>query len=612
MKKLYLLLLFVSMSFVNAFAGWPVTYTDDNGAVWKFNIYTVWDSQLQHSKNYVQLYEVQNYGDEVTVPSKVTCDGVDYSVEMIGINVFQDNKSVSKIILPSTIRRIESGAFKGCSSLKEIGDISKCEYIGGSAFYGCISLKNIDLSSCKRLDGYGVFHDCQSLTTVGSLSNIEYLCNSAFWECRALKEIDLPAGVTIGTYAFYNCASLTKVGSLDNTSIGEWAFEYCYSLKSVDLSAVKKIGEGAFYCCSSLESVGDLSSITGIDNQVFYSCRSLKEVNLSSCKTIGTSAFYNCESLTSIDLFACQTLGTSAFSNCYNLKEVKGFAHMTNVAEGAFSGCNKLETINLSNCKSFGNSAFSNCSSLAQLGTLPKCETIGNSVFSGCSKLGDVIIESTSVTSIGSGAFSHTGTLTFMQATPATIAEKAFGEYLLIKVPAESLTAYQEADVWKDFANRIFAVGDKFDYDVDVAAKDNSSNLQEVIGKDNLRKVVSLKINGTINSYDIMIMRNQTPNLHYLDMSEANIVDCSQEYYTGYHTEKDVVGANVFRELTKLISVELPKTATRIGNEAFYKCNNLQKIKMYDDLKSIGYSSFYECNNLSEVIIGEGVESMRQ
>ncbi|MBP3247068.1 MAG: leucine-rich repeat domain-containing protein [Prevotella sp.] len=609
MKKLYLLLLFVSISFVSAFAQ-TVSYTDDNGATWEFQRFSVWNSATQQSDYYWSLKSVKNYGDEITVPATFTYNETELSVEAIGDNVFQDNKSVSKIILPSSIKRIGYYAFKGCSSLKDIGNISKCDYIAGEAFSGCISLTNIDLSSCKRLDGYGVFNGCQSLTTVGSLSKIENIGSSAFSNCKALKEINLPAGVTIENNAFSNCTSLTKVGSLDNASIGEWAFYNCTSLKSVDLSTATKIGERAFYACTSLESVGDLSAITGLDNYVFYNCRSLKEVDLSSCKTIGSQTFYNCSSLMSIDLSACQTLGNSAFYGCYNLKEVKGFTHVANVAESAFECCNRLETIDLNNCKSFGNRALASCSSLTTLGTLPKCEIIGDNAFLGCDKLGDVIIESTSITSIGANAFYHTGTLTFMQTTPASISENAFGDYLLIKVPAESLTTYQEADVWKDIANRIFAIGDQFDYDVDVAAKDNSSNLQEVIGKDNLKKVISLKINGTINSYDFMILRNQTPNLHYLDMTDANIVDCSQEYYTGYHTEKDVVGANAFIGLTKLISVKLPKSAIRIGGQAFEQCSYLKEVTMYDGIKSIGSNAFAYCGNLNKITMGEGLESI--
>ncbi len=635
MKKLYLLLLFVSISLVSAFAdgNWQVSYTDEKGATWEFYIMNKWDNQTYQNIPYAaSLTKVTNYGDEITVPATVTYNEVEYPVEQIESSVFSDNKSVSKIILPSSIKRIGSNAFKGCSSLKDIGDISQCENISYQAFYGCISLTNVNLSSCKRLDGYGIFYDCQSLTTVGSLSKIEYIGSSVFSNCKALKEVDLPSDVTIGDYAFTNCTSLTKVGSLDNASIGNRAFSSCNALKSVDLSTAKKIGESAFQFCISLESVGDLSSMTGIDNNVFQNCYSLKEVNLSSCKTIGSNAFSDCQSLTSIDLSACQTLGNSVFSGCNSLKEVKGYSHFTEVPQSAFSGCSKLETIDFSNCKSFGAFAFSNCSNLETIdlsncksigerafsfcsnltafGTLPLCETIGNSAFSGCSKLGNVIIESTAITSIGNNAFNHTGTLTFMQTTPIAISEGAFGEYLLIKVPAESLDAYQAADVWKDFANRIFAIGDTFDYDIDVAAKDNTSNVQEVIGKDNLRKVVSLKVNGTINSYDIMIIRNQTPNLHYLDLSDANIVDCSQEYYTGSHTQNNIIGNNMFRDMTKLLTIKLPRTVTAVGSNAFQECSNLQEIIMYDGIESIWSNAFRQCTQLKDVVLPNGLKSI--
>lgn len=608
MKKLYLLLLFVSISFVSAFAQ-TVSYTDDNGATWTFVRSSVWNSETQQSDYYWSLKSVKNYGDEITVPATFTYNETELSVEAIGDNVFQDNKSVSKIILPSSIKRIGYYAFKGCSSLKDIGNISMCDYIAGEAFSGCISLTKVDLSSCTTLE-YSAFQNCQNLTDVGSLAKIKHIGGSAFRECKSLKEINLPSSITIENWAFYNCTSLIKIGSLDKSSIGEYAFYNCTALKNVDLSTVTKIGAWAFYYCTSLESVGDLSAITGLDNGIFYYCRSLKEVNLSSCKTIGSEAFSNCESLTSIDLSSCQTLGNGAFSYCSNLKTVNGFAHFTGVAESAFAYCDKLEAIDLSNCRTFGPSAFINCSSLTSVGTLPYCETIGDNAFGGCTKLGSVIIESTTISSIGSYAFTHTGTITFMQTVPISISGNSFGEYLLIKVPAESLDAYQAADVWKDFANRIFAIGDTFDFDIEVEAQNNTSSLQAVIGKDNLRKVVSLKVTGSINSYDIMIIRNQTPNLHYLDLTDANIVECSQEYYTGCHSENNVVGDNMFRDLTKILTIKLPRTTTSIGNNAFSSCSNLQEITMYEGIETLGGSAFQNCNQMKSIHLPEGLKTI--
>ena len=578
MKKFYLLLLFLSMGLSSVLAQ-EVTYTDGNGAVWTFANVGIWNSETSHNDYYWNwtLKSVSNYGDDITVPNSVTYNEVDYPVEVIGVNVFKDNKSVTRIILPSTIKRIEGQAFYGCSSLKEIGDLSHCEYINYDAFQNCISLEKVDLSACTNIES-GAFYGCQKLQDVKSIANVTSIKSSAFYECKSLKQIDLAASVSIGSSAFSSCSNLQSVGSLANATIEDWAFSYCTSLKNVDLSTAKKIGGYAFYYCTALESVGDLSAITGIDNSVFSGCSALKAVDLSACKTIGSQAFYDCRSLTEVNLAACQTLGTSAFESCSKLKEVKNFTHFTSVPERAFCGCQSLETIDLSGCTSIGNNAFN-----------------------GCPKLGDVVLASTSLQSLGNNAFDHTGTLTLMTTTPPTLG--SIGEYLLVKVPAIALATYQSADGWKDIATRIFGIGDTFNYTVDATAKDASSSIHELIGEENLRKVVDLKVSGTINSYDIMIIRNKTPNLHYLDLTDARIVENSYEYYTGCHSENDVIGDNSFRDLTKLLTIKLPNTIKRIGINAFSGCGNLQSVTMYEGIETIGSDAFYNCYQLKSVTL---------
>lgn len=603
MKKIYLLLLFLSMGLPSVLAQ-EVTYTDGNGAVWTFEKVGIWNSETSHNDYYWTLKSVSNYGDDITVPNSVTYNEVDYPVEVIGGEVFKDNKSVTRIILPSTIKRVEPYAFYGCSSLKEIGDLSHCEYIYYCAFRNCISLEKVDLSACKSIAS-GAFYDCQSLLNIGSISNLSNVEGTAFCNCKSLKQVDLPASVSIGSYAFQNCSNLQSVGSLANATIENGAFEYCTSLKNVDLSTAKKIGESAFYNCTALESVGDLSAITGIDNYVFSYCSALKAVDLSACKTIGSQAFNGCSSLTEVNLAACQTLGTSAFGECTHLKEVKNFTHFTSVPESAFNNCQSLETIDLSNCTTIGNSAFQYCPNLTSIGNLPLCESIGDMAFAGCSKLADIVLTSTALQSIGRASFTHTGTLTLMTTTPPTLG--SIGEYLLVKVPAEALATYQSADGWKDIATRIFGIGDTFNYTVDATAKDASSSIHELIGEENLRKVVDLKVSGTINSYDIMIIRNKTPNLHYLDLTDARIVENSYEYYTGYHSENDILGANSFRDLTKLLAVKLPNTIKRIGYGAFYGCKNLQSVTMYEGIETIGGDAFRDCSQLKSVTLPNGL-----
>ena len=473
MKKFYLLLLFLSISLVNAFAQ-IVDYTDDKGAVWRFGLMTIGDPEIEPEVPYaVSLISVKNYGDDITVPSSVVYNEVEYPVEMIEDNVFENNKSITRIILPSSIKEVGS-AFQGCSNLKEVAGLSLCEniYVYTDAFKNCISLEKIDLSACINID------------------------------------------------------------------------------------------EGAFS---------------------------------------------GCESLQTIDLSGCKALGNSAFSGCKNLKKVKNFKHFTSVPNQAFSGCASLQTIDLSGCKTIGNSAFRDCASLKTI-DLSGCKTIGNSAFSGCPKLGDFVLASTSLSSIGKNAFNYAGTLTLMSLTPPTLG--GLGENITIKVPAEALATYQAAAGWKDIATRIFAIGDTFSYTVETSAKETSSGIHEIIGEDNLRKVVDLKVRGTINSYDIMIIRNKTPNLHYLDLTDARIVENSYEYYTGYHSENDILGANCFIQLSKLATVKLPNTTKIIGRSAFTGCNNLQSITMYEGIETINSSAFSSCGQLNSITLPSGLVSI--
>lgn len=134
-------------------------------------------------------------------------------------------------------------------------------------------------------------------------------------------------------------------------------------------------------------------------------------------------------------------------------------------------------------------------------------------------------------------------------------------------------------------------------YIIKSTAQPSTSDVFNKILEKNLLKVTSLTFEpgSTINSYDIMIIRNRMPNLTYLDMSEVTIVANNYEYYTGYHSENNILGPYAFCEVTNLETVILPKTIISIGNGAFKSCYSLRSITIHEGVKTIGDETFANC-----------------
>ena len=379
--------------------------------------------------------------------------------------------------------------------------------------------------------------------------------------------------------------------------------------------SVAEIGNNAFKNCSSLTSVGNLSACTSIGNSAFEGCFSLTSIgNLPACTSIGSKAFYYDYSgrmyLTSVgDLSACTAIGDHAFSNCTSLTSIGDLSACILIDNYAFSGCSSLTSVvDLSACTSIGIYAFYNCSALISVGDLSACTAIGDRAFCGCESLVSVG-ELSACTYIGSWPFEGCINMTLVTLGQT---ECSFGGYYspntTVFVPAAALETYHTADKWKDIARYILATGSTTNYDITVTAQESSSDVIAKIGEANLGNVCSLKVTGTINGYDIMAIRNKMINLHHLDLSDASIVANPYEYYTGCHTENNILGPNSFSGIY-LSSVKLPRTLTSVEN-AFKGCSKLLSVEMYEGITAIGDNSFSDCGLLSTINLPSGIKTI--
>ena len=106
------------------------------------------------------------------------------------------------------------------------------DIIGASVFSDCRSLTSVIIPSSVTEIGWGVFKYCRSLTSVNIPSSVTEIGEYAFWGCSSLTSVDIPSSVTsIGERAFYDCSGLRSIyvyaGTVPSTVAG--AFEGCDS-----------------------------------------------------------------------------------------------------------------------------------------------------------------------------------------------------------------------------------------------------------------------------------------------------------------------------------------------------------------------------------------------
>lgn len=318
-----------------------LTFVTVDGIVYKKNIYN-------NLKN-LYLYPIYKQVDTIEVAD---------DVGRISLFAFQ-NADLKTIILPSTLKYIDSRAFKN-SKIEKIEIKSSNIEFHQESFWGCENLSEIILP--------------ENSTT--------YIYDDAFNGCKSLKYFDDTSVVYLGANSFAN-SGIESFEITDRiTHFGISVFSYSdikYFKVSSDLSEIP-----AFTFLQSKISTVDLGSVSSIGRDAFYLCTELKQINLKNTQNLEDNAF-KLSGLTEIESDNIIGIGKESFFGCEDLKFVN-FPNLITLRSGAFSG-SAVETVHLPKLELLSEKTFYNCKFLTDLTLAPKIQFVDNNVFAGAKEL---------------------------------------------------------------------------------------------------------------------------------------------------------------------------------------------------------------------------------
>lgn len=283
-------------------------------------------------------------------------------------------------------------------------------------------------------------------------------------ENTTLKEVILPEGlISIEEAAFANCTALEKlnVPSTVNT-LGRWILENTKVTSFTIPQGVTEIPASCFYG-SAITTISIPTSVKTIGNWAFQDAKLTEVVIPSSVTSIGKWAF-GCENdnptLQSVIIEANITeIPECCFYLQTKLTSLSLPEGITAIGNDAFCGC-KISSLTLpSSLKTIGARAFSN-NGITQLTIPNKVESIGNAAFAHNSI--DNIDFPATLVSLHATAFkweSMNEVICRARSVPQTPQTDEFNnswrpfyqinENCVLKVPAKSLTIYQQA--WEGY-----------------------------------------------------------------------------------------------------------------------------------------------------------------
>ena len=287
--------------------------------------------------------------------------GMDYNnseTDVIPAGCFENKLTLSSLILPDKLSKIDYAAFCGCSNLS--GSLIIPEGVvtlEDRCFNGCYSLtgklslpstlKYIGTSVNESWEGLGVFYECQFCCELILPEGLENIGPAAFCKCNSLYgELRIPDTVkSLGYRSFASMKNIT--GSITIPQSITYIPTDCFLESGFNGNltlhdGILAIGESAFRGNALKGELHLPKEIEIINRYSFYGCDFSGTLILPKTVIfIGDGAFaYNWRLMGTLEIpDGILSIGNSAFEECRMLEGVIFPKGLENIRSNAFQNC---------------------------------------------------------------------------------------------------------------------------------------------------------------------------------------------------------------------------------------------------------------------------------
>ena len=537
---------------------------------------------------------------KLTVPAVIEYRNKKYDVLGINDHAFENETSVTSLVIEKGVSYIGKYAFDQCTELRKVSLPESATDIRPLAFSDCKALTDVNIPDTLKEIPDSMFFRCESLVEIKLGKNVQTIGNSAFASCRKLKLVTLNKKLTtISNAAFMSCESLKSL-KLPNglKTLGSSAFEKCTSLSGITIpKKVTVIQSGCFQRCDSLKTVKLPKNIKEIELLAFAYSENLERISGSNkkLKKIGDSAFLKCKSLKTISCPNIENIGEGAFSEA-GIEKIDLGKKLTELGSSAFAETNLKEIAVPGSVKEIREDTFRCCYKLKKVIIGEGVETIEDFAFSSDSKLQEISFPK-SLKHITYYGLYYTGWLSLQEGQFCVEETEESANYSFWLNGKSDYSNFKDHVLINDICVYVS------NYDVSVSENGYwNTKYKETISVPKGTRVAAFTI-GTERDTNKIVFPEGVEEF-------TGSIKCGDYYYDDPVT---IELPSTLKSMTgtingkRLISITIPENVEKMGN-VFREAENLETVIFKGNKLRELENTFYGTTNLKNVVLPEGLE----